>query len=72
MSEVCLFYKIKITTLSNKTISSNRNLTQPPISRKGYCVHPKSKYPRNTFGPSVPCCGDLEKCIIPPKDRRSE
>ncbi len=71
MQEPCSFYKIKVTTLRNKTISSNRNLKHPHISRKEYCAHPKSKYLRNTTGPSVPCGGDLKKCIIPPEDRRS-
>jgi hypothetical protein len=71
MPELCRFYKIKITTLRNKTNASNRNLKRPRVSRRGYCAHPKSKYPRNTTGPSVPCDGDLEKCIIPAEDRRS-
>ena len=71
MPELCPFYKIKITTLRNKTISLTRNLLQPHVSRRGYCAHPKSKYPKNTSGPSVPCGGELEKCIIPPEDPRS-
>jgi hypothetical protein len=72
MQEPCLFYKIKVITLRNKVISSNRNLWHPYISRKKYCAHPKSKYLRNTIGPSVPCGGDLEKCVIPPEDWRSD
>jgi len=71
MQEPCAFYKIKVTTLQNKTISSNRDTEHPHISRKGYCAHPKSKHPRNTIGPSVPCGGDLEKCILPPEDWQS-
>ncbi len=70
MQEPCPFYKIKVTTLRNKTASSNRNLIHPHISRKAYCAHPKSGYLRNGIGPSVPCGGALEKCIIPPEDRR--
>jgi hypothetical protein len=71
MPDPCLLYRIKITTLRDKTISLIRNLLQPHVSRRGYCAHPESKYLRNTFGPSVPCCGELEKCIIPPEDRKS-
>jgi hypothetical protein len=71
VQEHCAFYKIKVTALRNKTIPSNRNLKHPYTSRKEYCAHPKSKYPRNTIGPSIPCGGDLEKCVIPPEDRRS-
>jgi hypothetical protein len=68
--EPCPFYKIKVTILRNKTNSSNRNSTHPHTSRQEYCAPLKSKHPRNTIGPSVPCGGDLEKCVIPPEDRR--
>jgi hypothetical protein len=71
VQEPCNFYKIKVTTLRDKT-NYDRNSGHPHTSRKGYCAHPKSKYPRNTIGPSVPCGGDLEKCIIPPEDWRSD
>lgn len=58
MQERCPFYKIKVTILRNKTVSSNHNLSHPHISRKEYCTHLKSKYLRYAIGPSIPCGGE--------------
>ena len=71
MQEPCAFYKIKVTTLQSKTISPDQAPLFPQFSRKEYCAHPKSTYLRDTIGPSVPCGGDLEKCIISSEDRRA-
>ena len=71
MQEPCVFYKTKLTTLKGTTAASAPTTQQPQVFRKGYCAHPKSKHPRNAAGPSVPCGGDLEKCVIPAEEWRS-
>lgn len=62
----CKHYKTEISTPESKTISSNRSHKKPEVYEKHRCNHPESLFPLKVIDArSVPCEGDVKKCVIP-------
>jgi hypothetical protein len=60
----CAFYRSKEIITSKNPMPVDGNTRQYKIVRREWCLHPKAYGFQAVIGPSVPCRGDLEKCMI--------